>query len=317
MKYLVFLLFGFFAVAVLIGCGSDEANPTGSGGGSQEEPELPENAPPLPTPTEWGEVLPVESEYVIVEESALKTFIPVIESARRLVKFQQWRYIRSEWETLDEYWKTGQLPDGVLPTDNDKRLAPQGDTTGRLPLVKSSTIGQRCYFAQTIDTRYVSCYPGIAKSNWPKIRKVLVWKKRKATNVEPNTSIEFKFTIETGVESTSSQSLTRSIGGGLTVPIKGVEAALQASLSQQFTSTEKITSKSTSSIAYDLTTDSNTKLMCSAWQLIERYEVVDANGNLWTTGNYKLPTSETRYIDNGLEEYRLVRVVFDTKGNPL
>lgn len=310
MRNIIQMLVIVFLVAAFWGCDAENNIPTDSGNGLQQQPPLPSNTPPIPTPTAYDQSLPGESDKLVVEESALIDFIPEISMCSILVKSQHWVPVAG-WKTGQKKWIWDDLP---INWYDDKRLAPQGDTAGRLLLVHNKEMKERCYTGRIdIDKRIVYCYPRIRTRAF--IRKVRFWKKLVSVNVEPNAPFDLDYEITTGIDETNSETLTKSIGGGLS--ITHVPLSLNASLSQQFTSTEEIHLEIKTTHHFHRVADPGTKIMYGVWQLIERYEVVDVNGRLWTDARYNLASSETLQVDNFVDEIRQVSAVFDSNGNPL
>jgi hypothetical protein len=152
------------------------------------------------------------------------------------------------------------------------------------------------------ETRRIRSYYVVAKS-CPQVTKPVFikreryWKRLplggdgnnlKSIRVDPGSTFEVAYTRTQGTSYTESQSLTRTLSGEVSVadPSEVVGAKLGGSLSEAFGSSVEITDETSVTVTRTMTGMDGKTVVYSVWTSVERYSIVDEDGNPYTDPSF-------------------------------
>ncbi len=125
----------------------------------------------------------------------------------------------------------------------------------------------------------------------------------KSIRVDPGASFAVSYTRTQGTSYTHSYTFTRTISGEVSVqtPKEIAGAKLGGSLSEAFGSSVEITEEESVEVTRTMTGLEGKTVIYSVWTSVERYTVVDANGNPYTDPNFTFEDLGTAEVQGEYE----------------
>lgn len=108
----------------------------------------------------------------------------------------------------------------------------------------------------------------------------------KSIRVDPGASFEVSYTRTQGADTTSSYTFTQAINGELGLSYSGVGAKLGGSLSEAFQTSVTVKLETSVEVTRTMTGTEGKTVVYSVWASVERYTIVDQDGNPFTDPNF-------------------------------
>ncbi len=140
----------------------------------------------------------------------------------------------------------------------------------------------------------------VALDEIPSIRRVRYYRKLGEGKVSVGSFVEQGYSLTSGVDTTIAVSTARTITGTVSTKFNIIKAELSKSLTKTFSNSITVSRDSTKSVNIRVNGVEGKQRVFVIWQMCERYEIVDAGGNVWTDSNFAVNLIT---LDNGLDGY--------------